>query len=128
MDTVIKSWEGWLVHHPRAARKLMAELPVPCKILTPVGESVNISASAFVGNAYLMGRLADTMVTREFSERMLRALGYSLRDEICDELVMLQIRNPKVGPEFIGQFPGLWRWKEALRFALEYWEKTDGAK
>ena len=121
MDTEIKSWEGWLVHHPRAARKLMAELPVPCKILTPVGESVNISASAFVGNAYLMGRLADTMVTREFTERMLRELGYALRDEVDAMGFRLQLRHERILPTY---FNGIWRWKEALRFALEDWEKV----
>lgn len=127
MDTETRSWESWLVHHPKAARKLMAELPVPCKIITPIGEAVTFKADVFIGNAYVVGRLADTLVTREVAERMLREMGYTLRDEVNEDLVMLQMRNAAMGAEFYAQFKGAWRWKEALRWALEAWEKRPSA-
>ena len=121
MNTELISWESWLVHHPRAARKLMDELPVPCKMLTPVGETVNLAASAFIGNAYVMGRLADTLVTREFAERILRDLGYELEDRIKLKGSYLALISNCL---CVMNFSGTSRWKNALRWALERWEKV----
>lgn len=114
----IKSWECWLVTHRKAAKMLMAELPANCTVLTPINQKVVLTADAFLGNPYVAGRLLEVLVTRERAEAILRGLGYELRDIISDDITMLQLCREKK----YSQFRGVWRWTEALRFALETWE------